>query len=172
MPMRPAFGELTNDQSPVPSCPPHISPHQASEMPELFFGVSKPFFSNTYKKREKKAGRKNDTSKLKDKENRGGNADKDGKKDKAKARTQKNNVQKLALQDEFLKDPTWSNSQCKRISQQTGLSVAQVYKWGWDKKNRITASKNSHGSENMPGMMPIVLGDSAEYGVMAPSPHQ
>lgn len=54
MAMRNAFGEMTNDE--MPPGPP-ISPHQ-NDMPELFFGVSKPFFSNTYKKREKKVGKK------------------------------------------------------------------------------------------------------------------
>lgn len=106
MAMRNAFGEVTNDQMPPG---PAISPHQ-NDMPELFFGVSKPFFSNTYKKREKKVGKK--LASKQDKENRKDqkSADLDCKKDKPKARTQKNNIQKLALQDEFLKDPTWSNS--------------------------------------------------------------
>jgi hypothetical protein len=35
----------------------------------------------------------------------------------------------------------------------------------------MTASKNAQCSDNMPGMMPMVMGDSGEYGVMAPSPH-
>lgn len=112
--LRAAFGEISNEQ--MPQGPAAIGQHQ-NDMPELFFGISKPFFSNTYKKREKKQGKKL-LSKHNNKENRKDqkSAQIDSKKDKPKARTQKNNVQKLALQDEFLKDPTWSNSQCKRIS--------------------------------------------------------
>lgn len=49
---------------------------------------------------------------------------------------------------------TWSNSQCKRIAEQTGLSVAQVYKWGWDKKNRLAIQRYPECEENMPPMMP------------------
>lgn len=88
-------------------------------MPEMFFGVSKPFFSNTYKKREKKILKKVERAKVdmdatQDKKPTAENED---KKDKPKPRTQKNGEQKQALQIEFQKDPTWSNAQCKRISQ-------------------------------------------------------
>lgn len=140
-------------------------------MTDLFFGVTKPFFSKTYKKREKKVIKKVEKAKtdLDVKEDKKTDEN-DDKKDKSKPRTQKNSEQKQALQIEFQKDPTWSNAQCKRISQQTGLSVAQVYKWGWDKKNRISAPKQGHGAENMPGIMPLVLGDSSEF--MIGPPHQ
>jgi len=67
----------------------------------------------------------------------------DKKEEKPKPRTQKNSDQKKALAFEFKADSTWSNQQCKRISQETGLSVAQVYKWGWDKKNRMSVSKQN-----------------------------
>ena len=50
-------------------------------------------------------------------------------------------------------NPAWTNSQCKRIAEETGLSVAQVYKWGWDKKNRLAASRQPQGNENMPPMI-------------------
>lgn len=78
----------------------------------------------------------------------------ENKKDKAKGRTQKNSDQKLILQQEFQIDPTWSNAQCKRIAEQTGLSVAQVYKWGWDKKNRLAVQRYPQCDENLPPLMP------------------
>lgn len=37
---------------------PFLNDGVQTEMPEMFFGVSKPFFSNTYKKREKKVIKK------------------------------------------------------------------------------------------------------------------
>lgn len=76
------------------------------------------------------------------------------KKDKRKSRIQKNNQQKLFLQQEFERNPTWSNSQCKQIADQTGLSVSQVYKWGWDKKNRLAAQRqHSQYDEALHGMV-------------------
>lgn len=113
--MRRAFGDLTN-AAPLSSCP--FPDGVETEDTELFFGVSKPFFSNTYKKREKKSTKKRDQKLKADQENipEKKSADIEMKKEKPKARTQKNNEQKLALQHEFQKDPTWSNTQCKRIS--------------------------------------------------------
>ena len=37
---------------------------------------------------------------------------------------------------EYANDPTWSKETCMRVSKQCGLSVPQVYKWGWDVKNK------------------------------------
>lgn len=62
VPIRPAFGELTNSQM-APCLFPEDGHIKQTEMPEMFFGVSKPFFSNTYKKREKKLAKKLSKSK-------------------------------------------------------------------------------------------------------------
>lgn len=95
-PVRHPFGELTNEQfAPGP---------EQTEMPEMFFGVSKPFFSNTYKKREKKLMTKKTQAKSKvDQENKKDKkfSEADAKKEKGKSRCQKNNEQKMALQVEF-----------------------------------------------------------------------
>lgn len=40
------------------------------------------------------------------------------------------------LMQEYLKDPTWSKETCQRVSAATGLSESQVYKWGWDQRNK------------------------------------
>lgn len=37
---------------------------------------------------------------------------------------------------EFKKDPTWSKDTYQRVARETGLSESQVYKWGWDQKNK------------------------------------
>lgn len=172
MPSRMAFGDIKNSMM---AKPPHFMCDPETEV-DMFFGVSKPFFSNTYKKREMKIRKKQLENNVRQSVNNQENkpekkvhVETENKKEKPKSRTQKNSQQKHALQLEFQKDSTWSNSQCKRISQQTGLSVAQVYKWGWDKKNRISAARQGHGADSMPGMMPLVLGDS-EF-MMGP-PHQ
>ena len=114
MPMRGVFGDITNNLPPQYHQP---LDHQ-TEMPEMFFGVSKPYFSNTYKKRENKRVKKaeskaenkqNAENNVKDKEqenkeNPSSSAkpedaehNKDKKEKTAKARTQKNTEQKLAL---------------------------------------------------------------------------
>lgn len=38
---------------------------------------------------------------------------------------------------EFDKDPNWSKETCNKVSKATGLTESQVYKWGWDQKNKI-----------------------------------
>lgn len=40
------------------------------------------------------------------------------------------------LMKEFEKDPTWSKETYQRVARETNLSEAQVYKWGWDQKNK------------------------------------
>lgn len=34
------------------------------------------------------------------------------------------------------KDPDWTKETCQRVALETGLSVVQVYKWGWDQKKK------------------------------------
>lgn len=38
---------------------------------------------------------------------------------------------------EFERDPHWSKDTCNKVSKITGLTESQVYKWGWDQKNKI-----------------------------------
>lgn len=40
------------------------------------------------------------------------------------------------LMQEYQKDPNWTKETCLRVSQATGLTESQVYKWGWDQKNK------------------------------------
>ena len=40
------------------------------------------------------------------------------------------------LQEEYEKNPTWSKVTMLEVAQKTGLSEAQVYKWGWDQKRK------------------------------------
>lgn len=37
---------------------------------------------------------------------------------------------------EYRRDPKWTKETCIRVAKATGLSEAQVYKWGWDQKNK------------------------------------
>ena len=48
---------------------------------------------------------------------------------------------------EYKRDPNWTKETCKRVSQNTGLTESQVYKWGWDQKNK----KIEEGGEMMQG---------------------
>jgi hypothetical protein len=38
---------------------------------------------------------------------------------------------------EFNRDPSWSKETVLEVSRRTGLSEAQVYKWGWDQKRKV-----------------------------------
>lgn len=37
---------------------------------------------------------------------------------------------------EFDRNPNWSKETLLEVSRKTGLSEAQVYKWGWDQKKK------------------------------------
>jgi hypothetical protein len=52
------------------------------------------------------------------------------------------------LKQEFEKNPQWDKKTVTRVAKRAGLSLAQVYKWGWDqsKKRRRYQGKR----ENVP----------------------
>jgi transposase-like protein len=41
------------------------------------------------------------------------------------------------LIQEFQSKPEWSKDNMQEVSRKTGLSEAQVYKWGWDQKRKL-----------------------------------
>jgi hypothetical protein len=47
-------------------------------------------------------------------------------------RKRKNTDQLKTLMREFERNPNWSKETLLEVSRKTGLSEAQVYKWGWD----------------------------------------
>ena len=49
---------------------------------------------------------------------------------------------------EFDRNPNWSKETLLEVSRKTGLSEAQVYKWGWDQKRK------KYGPEIAAQMMP------------------
>jgi hypothetical protein len=49
---------------------------------------------------------------------------------------------------EFERNPNWSKETLLEVSRKTGLSEAQVYKWGWDQKRK------KYGPELAALMMP------------------
>jgi len=46
------------------------------------------------------------------------------------------------LMQEYNKDPNWGKDTCQRVSQSCGLTESQVYKWGWDQKNKKAEESN------------------------------
>jgi hypothetical protein len=38
---------------------------------------------------------------------------------------------------EFDKNPDWSKERLFELSTLTGLSEAQIYKWGWDQRRKV-----------------------------------
>lgn len=56
----------------------------------------------------------------------------------SRKRNRKNDIQVDVLIMEFKGNPNWSKETIKDLSEKTGLTEAQIYKWNWDykKKNR------------------------------------
>ena len=52
-------------------------------------------------------------------------------------RERKNFSQVKILIAEYNKNSTWTKEQVLFLAENTGLSVAQVYKWGWDYKKKL-----------------------------------
>ena len=54
-----------------------------------------------------------------------------------KKRKRKSGYQLKVLKMEYQKDEFWSKEKILKISQSTGLTESQVYKWCWDQKKKI-----------------------------------
>ena len=52
-------------------------------------------------------------------------------------RKRKSYEQLQTLIKEFLANPDWSKDNMLEVSRKTGLSEAQVYKWGWDQRRKM-----------------------------------
>ena len=59
------------------------------------------------------------------------------KKGKKNKRKRKNKAQIKKLEEEFSKNPHWSNEDVDRISKELKLDRSQVYKWNWDQKKKL-----------------------------------
>ena len=55
----------------------------------------------------------------------------------AQKRKRKSNQQLDLLMQEFQRRPFWSKEVMSELADRTGLSEAQVYKWGWDQKKKL-----------------------------------
>ena len=42
----------------------------------------------------------------------------------------------------FEKNPEWTKEIMQEVAEKTGLSEAQVYKWGWDQKHELWICKD------------------------------
>ena len=62
-----------------------------------------------------------------------------GKEKEKRRRQRKNKKQFDLLQVMYDKDPFWDKPMIKKLSKETGLKEAQIYKWNWDqrKKNNL-----------------------------------
>lgn len=73
-------------------------------------------------------------------------------------RKRKSTDQLKTLMREFERNPDWSKEQLLEVSRKTGLSEAQVYKWGWDQKRK------KFGPEAVANMLPFdrMMGSSGD----------
>lgn len=69
-------------------------------------------------------------------------------------RKRKSGDQLKSLVREFERNPNWTKETLLEVSRKTGLSEAQVYKWGWDQKRK------KYGPELAALMMPPFEGFS------------
>lgn len=54
------------------------------------------------------------------------------------------------MMQEYIKDPSWSKETYQRVARITGLSDSQVYKWGWDQKNKKNEEAESDATLKQP----------------------
>ncbi len=64
-------------------------------------------------------------------------------------RNRKHSDLKAALTEEYESRKVWSRDTCKEVAEKFGLSVSQVYKWGWDYRKKKALENQT--SENMLG---------------------
>lgn len=61
----------------------------------------------------------------------------ENKMDKKNKRKRKNKGQIKKLEEEFAKNPHWTNEDVDKISRDLKLDRSQVYKWNWDQKKKL-----------------------------------
>lgn len=66
----------------------------------------------------------------------GQNLESPRRKNQKRMRKRKTKEQIKMLENEFIKNPHWSNDDVVRIAEYTKLEKSQVYKWNWDKKKK------------------------------------
>lgn len=59
------------------------------------------------------------------------------KSSKKSKRKRKNKAQVKKLEEEFSKNPHWTNEDVDKISRDLKLDRSQVYKWNWDQKKKL-----------------------------------
>lgn len=74
-----------------------------------------------------------------------------GSKGKKNSRRRKNKGQIKALEEEFNKNPHWTNEDVDRISDTLKLDKSQVYKWNWDQKKKMNILPSKVYVMNMNG---------------------
>ena len=52
--------------------------------------------------------------------------------------------QQHALQNEYIKNPNWSSDQIYALSRHLGLTRTKVYKWNWDRRNKLRYEMSEH----------------------------
>ena len=75
-------------------------------------------------------------SKTKTRQKKKHNVDENGKRI-IRRRKRKSYEQLQMLIKEFKANPEWSKDHMVHVAKKTGLSEAQVYKWGWDQKRKM-----------------------------------
>lgn len=61
-------------------------------------------------------------------------------------RKRKNTLQLKVLKSEYIKNKDWSKELITKISEMTGLTESQIYKWNWDQKKKEEDEGQTTGS--------------------------
>lgn len=84
-----------------------------------------------------------------------------------KRRMKKTDEQVQQLIQEFHTNPRWERHQVAELARRTGLTEAQVYKWGWDYRKKIKENAIDHTFDCKEMLLPSSL--DAEVFMIAKS---
>ena len=67
-----------------------------------------------------------------------------GKRSRQQNRVRKDESQIQLLIQAFKKNTDWSKEEVTELSQRSGLTESQVYKWAWDQKKKLQSSQTNY----------------------------
>jgi hypothetical protein len=76
-------------------------------------------------------------------------AKKGSKRGKQQHRVRKDESQIQMLILAFKRNTEWSKEEVTELSQQSGLTESQVYKWAWDQKKKLASSYSNQTPDKM-----------------------
>jgi hypothetical protein len=73
-----------------------------------------------------------------------------GKRSRQQNRVRKDESQIQLLIQAFKKNTDWSKEEVTELSQRSGLTESQVYKWAWDQKKKLQSTQTNYQGNGKP----------------------